>query len=365
MMFKGSRIRQARELRRLTQGELARLIGKSQAAVAHAERGFKEPSADLVSAVALQTRFPTSFFTTNPHVYFPVDVLLFRARSTMTRRGAQAAARYAEIIFEMGLNLSSYVTTLPLKLEKSGKSPIEAAREARQWLGLSPDEPIRHLINTMERAGILVLAIPQEEQSDIDAFSAWIQNTPVVALCAGKSAGDRKRFSAGHELGHLVLHFDRNIRSSEHKEADEFSAELLLPEKAMRREILAPVTLTSLAALKPRWGVSIQALVYRAHELGIIADRQYRYLFEQISIRGWRTREPENLDIPVEKPRTLRKIVELLPFGNNISHLAAELHLSVENVQEILNVYDGMTEVVSTEQQPVSNKVIPLKVRRA
>jgi Zn-dependent peptidase ImmA (M78 family) len=88
-----------------------------------------------------------------------------------------------------------------------------------------------------------------------------------------------------------------------------------MPEKAMRREITTPVTLTSLAALKPRWGVSIQTLIYRAHQLGIIADRQYRYLFEQISIRGWRTREPENLDIPVERSRTLRKIVELLPLG--------------------------------------------------
>jgi Zn-dependent peptidase ImmA (M78 family)/DNA-binding XRE family transcriptional regulator len=365
MMFKGKRIRQARELRRLTQGELARLIGKSQAAVAHAERGFKEPSADLVSAVALQTRFPISFFTTDPPVDFPVDVLLFRARSTMTRRDAQAAARYAEIIFEMGLNLSSYVTTIPLKLERTGRSPVEAAREARRWLGLSPEEPIPHLVNAMERAGILVLAIPLEEQSDIDAFSAWVRNTPVVALCAGKMAGDRKRFSAGHELGHLVLHFGTNIRSNEHKEADEFSAELLMPERAMRREITTPVTLTSLAALKPRWGVSIQTLIYRAHQLGIIADRQYRYLFEQVSIRGWRTREPENLDIPVERPRTLRKIVELLPFGNNLSHLASDLHLSVENVQEILSVYDSKADVSSTGPQPVSNKVIPLNFKRA
>lgn len=363
MMFKGTRIRQARELRRLTQGELARRIGKSQAAVAHAERGFKEPSADLVSAVALQTRFPVSFFTTEPAIEFPVDVLLFRARSTMTRRDAQAAARYAEIIFEMGLNLAPYVTTIPLKLEKSNKSPTEAAREARRWLGLSPDEPIRHLVNVMERAGILVLAIPLEEQSDIDAFSAWVQSTPVVGLCAGKTAGDRRRFSAGHELGHLILHFDKNIRSNEHKEADEFSSELLLPEKAMRREILPPVTLTSLAGLKPRWGVSIQTLIYRAHELGIIADRQYRYLFEQVSIRGWRTREPENLDIPVEKPRTLRKIVELLPFGNNLSQLAAELHLSVESVEKILNVYDGKADVTTAE--PQSNKVIPLTFKRA
>ena len=172
------------------------------------------------------------------------------------------------------------------------------------------------MINATERAGIVVLAIPISHD-DIDAFSAWVESTPVIAICSGKSAGDRRRFSAGHELDHLIMHFGKTIRSGEHREADEFAAELLMPEKAMRREIVPPITLASLAALKPRWDVSIQALVYRAHEVGIISDRQYRYLFEQVSIRGWRKREPENLDIPVEKPRALRKIVELSPFGKN------------------------------------------------
>ena len=264
-MFSGKRVRQARELRRLTQTELARLIGKSQAAVTHVERGFKEPSADLIAAIAQHTHLPVSFFTTDPPVTFPVDVLLFRARSAMKRRDALAAARYAEIIFEMGVTLSAYVTAIPLRLEKSSKSPAEAAREARRWLGLSADEPIQHLVNAMERAGILVMPIPVE-QDDIDAFSTWIDKVPVVALCTGRNSGDRKRWSAGHERGHLVLHFDKTIRSDEHRQADIFAGELLLPEKAMRREIVSPVTITSLAELKPRWGVSIQALIYRAHE---------------------------------------------------------------------------------------------------
>jgi Zn-dependent peptidase ImmA (M78 family)/DNA-binding XRE family transcriptional regulator len=358
-MFSGKRVRQARELKRLTQKELAHRIGKSQAAITHVERGFKDPSPDFIAAIAQQTGLPISFFTTDPPIEFPVDVLLFRARTSMTRRDALAASRYAEIIFEMGMTLSSYVTQIPLRLQKSTKSPANAARETRKWLGLPLDEPIQHLTNAMERAGIVVMAIPLD-QDDIDAFSTWIENAPVIALCSGKSLGDRKRWSSGHELGHLVLHSERTIRSNEHKEADQFAGELLLPEKAMRREITSPVTITSLAALKPRWGVSIQALVYRAHELGIITDRQYRYLFEQISIRGWRTREPQNLDIPVEKPRALRKIVELSPFGNNYSRLASEVNLSVENVKEILDSYDDLSGLPLPDQRETSGKLIIL-----
>lgn len=358
-MFSGRRIRQARELRGLTQQELARRIGRSQAAVTHVERGFKDASADLVAAVAQHTQFPISFFSTEPPVEFPVQVLLFRARAAMRRREALAAARMAEITFEIGMNLAPYVTKIPLRLEKSAKPPVDAAQQTRRWMGLNPDDPIRHLVNTIERAGIVVMPIPTD-QEDIDAFSAWIHETPVVALCTARNSGDRRRWSAAHELGHLVLHSGRPIRSDEHKQADEFAGELLLPEKAVRKEISAPVTLTSLAALKPRWGVSIQALVYRCHALGLITERQYRYLFEQIAVRGWRTREPANLDIPIEKPRALRKMAELSPFGADANRLAKELHLDTNQVQQILDSYEG-PGAPSAHETRFRGKVIPLR----
>jgi Zn-dependent peptidase ImmA (M78 family)/transcriptional regulator with XRE-family HTH domain len=356
-MFSGRRVRQARELRRLTQKELARLIGRSQGTVTHVERGFKEPSSALIAAIAQHTHFPVSFFTTEPSVEFPVEVLLFRARASMTRTDAVAAARYAEIIFEMSMSLAPYVTKIPLRLEKTSKPPSEAAKEARRWLGLPDDEPIQHLVNLLERAGLLVIPIPIE-QPDIDAFSAWIQGTPVIALCVGRDAGDRKRWNAAHELGHLTMHFGRTIRGDQHREADQFAGELLLPEKAMRREIVSPVTLTSLAALKPKWGVSIQALIHRAYDLGLVAERQYRYLFEQIAIRGWKRREPENLDIRVEKPRALKKIVEVTQLGRNLPGLAADLHLSVSHVKEILDAYE---DISSKDSQAISSKVVSLR----
>ncbi len=83
-----------------------------------------------------------------------------------------------------------------------------------------------------------------------------------------------------------------------------------MPEDAIKHELVTPVTLTSIATLKPKWGVSMQALIYRAHSLKIITDRQYRYLFEQLSAKGWRTREPSNLDIPIETPQAFGKMVQ-------------------------------------------------------
>ena len=61
-MFSGSRLRQVRELRFLTQSDLAKRVGKSQGAIANIEGGFSQPSPELVAALAAHTRFPIAFF---------------------------------------------------------------------------------------------------------------------------------------------------------------------------------------------------------------------------------------------------------------------------------------------------------------
>jgi hypothetical protein len=84
----------------------------------------------------------------------------------------------------------------------------------------------------------------------------------------------------------------------------------------------------------------VQALIRRAYDLHLIAEPQYRYLFEQLSIKGWRTKEPASLDVPVEKPRALRQMAELL-YGQQIEYerMAADLHLSSSFVRQVMQEY--------------------------
>ena len=46
----------------------------------------------------------------------------------------------------------------------------------------------------------------------------------------------------------------------------------------------------------------MQALITRAYRLGTISEGQRRSMFIRLSKAGYRTREPETLDPPVEKP---------------------------------------------------------------
>jgi Zn-dependent peptidase ImmA (M78 family) len=230
------------------------------------------------------------------------------------------------------------------RLPRLAGDPVAAAALTRQALGLGPDQPIGPLIRTLERHGIWVLAIPVPLPRR-DACSAWAGGdgaTPVIVVAA-TAAGDRRRFSVAHELGHLVLH--HTPEGTPHvleRQADVFAEAFLLPEAAMRKALVPPIALTTLADLKTRWGVSLQALIRRAHTLDRITPSQYRALSAQLGARGWRTREP--IAVPVERPRALRQLAELL-YGRPMAYpsLADAMGLDPAFVQELLEAHAAGT----------------------
>jgi Zn-dependent peptidase ImmA (M78 family) len=76
-----------------------------------------------------------------------------------------------------------------------------------------------------------------------------------VIVVTATPSGDRRRFSVAHKLGHLVLHQvpEGSLHAVE-QQADAFAAAFLLPEAAMRKVLVPPITLTTLADLKAHWG---------------------------------------------------------------------------------------------------------------
>jgi Zn-dependent peptidase ImmA (M78 family)/DNA-binding XRE family transcriptional regulator len=341
-MVNGDRVRQARELNRLSQSALACAINIKQPAIAQIESGKTQPTDTVLQGIAFQTGFPLQFFRLPTAIDFPLGTLLFRAKASIAAIDRDEARQLARTVYEEFVYLQSFTSKIPLRLPVVDDSPKKAATLARSSFGLSPDTPIANLVRTAERAGIVILALPKSLEKR-DAFSAWVDSddhTPVVVL-SKNDAGDRLRFSLAHEIGHLVLH--RSIKTEAkqiEREADEFAAELLLPEEAMKREMLQPITLTSLSKLKPTWKVSIQALIRRARDLDYITDRRYRYLMQQLAAKGWRLHEPSPIE--PEKPRAFRKMAELV-YGNPNSYrqLASALSHPASFVRATLEAHAG------------------------
>jgi len=336
-MIYGERIRQARELTGFTQSQLADRIGANQSFIAHIEQERRVPSPALLDAIAKQTGFLVSFFEQPPLENFPLGSLSFRARKSSTAREETQAYQYAKTVFEQVGIMAHGLQMPPLRLPKTQEKPSTAAKITRSELGLSPNMPINNLVGTLEKAGVLVFSLPLTLEK-IDAFSTWahlISERPIITVLSGKP-GDRLRFSISHELGHLVMHQAiRGRVSTVENEADQFAAEFLLPSEAMRQEIVPPVTLTSIAALKSRWKVSMQALIRRAYSLGVISNRQYRYLFEQMSSRRWRKEEP--VAIQVERPQGVRKMIELQYGG--VQEYATRMWLTTEKAIQFISPY--------------------------
>jgi Zn-dependent peptidase ImmA (M78 family)/DNA-binding XRE family transcriptional regulator len=341
-MINGERIRQARELRGFTQQGLAEQVGVNQSAIAQLEAGRTQPSPIVLQSISFATGFPASFFQQGNGPDFPLGSLLFRAHANISAQKKNQAWRYGELLNEVAEIMSARVEPRSLRLSRLSEDPTSAARTTRSDLGLSPDRPIPNLTMALEKAGVSIFCLPID-LDERDAYSGWSGhdlNKPLIVLSSGRP-GDRLRFSLAHELGHLVMHWSQRGEPKDLEEqANWFAGEFLLPEAAMRSDLLPPVTLMSLAKLKPKWGVSIQALVRRAKDLQIISPRRYHYLYQQLGAHGWRVREPENLDIPLEQPRAFRKTAEVL-YGYPIDtrKMAEDLSLTTSFVNELLGVH--------------------------
>ncbi|MDP9367734.1 MAG: ImmA/IrrE family metallo-endopeptidase, partial [Chloroflexota bacterium] len=219
-------------------------------------------------------------------------------------------------------------------------------------------------VHLIERAGVLVFALPVRVEG-LDAFSMWAgeEHRRPVIVASHQPAGDRLRFSVAHELGHLVMHAPINgmVQQLE-READAFAASFLMPEEGIRRDIVPPVTLTALAALKPRWRVAISALVRRSRDLRIVSETQYRYLMKQLSARGWRTEEPPGLAVAPEKPRAFRKMAEVLYHpGAEAEGLAGASGILPQTARDILAAHAELAELtVGAPPRPSAARIVSI-----
>lgn len=295
MPFNPTRLALARRRRGINKTELARAAGVSLRMISAYEAGASEPSRSTLHDLARATRFPSSFFLADDASEIQVSAASFRSLSTMTARqrdsvlGAGSLALLVNAYLERCLELPRH--NLP---DMRHAEPEEAASALRADWGCGVS-PIANVVHLLEAHGVRVFSLA-EDCRDVDAFSAWNEGTPFVFLNTIKS-GERGRFDAGHELGHLVLHKHGPPEGRRAEaEADRFASAFLMPRAPIVATAPRIASLDRFLALKRTWRVSVAAVVRRLHDTGMLTRWQYEHACIEISRRGWRSAEPDGIE---------------------------------------------------------------------
>jgi len=373
--FVGERLKNARQLRGLTLTELALRTGISKQSLSLYENSKNIPEYERVENLAIVLNFPQDFFFQKDIYRTNTEVTYFRSLATATKidRIAQSLKlEYVAIIYESLLDyidfpdrnfpeISFNETDDEFDDEGNKKTCQEIERlsnEARAFWGVG-NRPIANLQYLLEKNGIIVTGFDTLEEK-IDAFS---QRTVVndsdlfiIALSIGKRPECRIRFDMAHELGHILLHpWSEDLESitkeefkSREKQANMFASAFLLPQSSFGTEAQPyPTDLKYYLHLKKKWNVSIQAMVYRTRQLGIISDNQFQYLMRQISKNGWRMREPTDAPYYLNE-NIFQGAIDLL-IQNSIMSASSILRLFArsgvtmnrEDIENLLHLRDG------------------------
>lgn len=350
----------ARQARGLSQGALSQKIKITQSYLSKIEHGLIMPNEDVVKKLSHALDFPISYFYQPDRIYGqPLSVHsssmfkkpVFMARkmqnvreSIMDTINAENNHRIMSISRLMN-GVSWNEPELPLPYydidEYEGDTHEIAASVRRTWR--IPRGPIHNLTEYIERAGVLVIWCDFNGAA-IDGMTLQVSNKmiPVSILLNHTQPADRMRFTLAHELGHIVMH--SIVTPEMEKQAHEFASAFLMPPEDIVHDFGSRVTLMRLAMLKPKWKVSIQALIMSAYSTGIIDKDQNTSLWKQISARNIRRQEPASLDFPHEIPTIFPKILRIYyeEYKYSSAELLKILHLTPTYVDKLYQYADPL-----------------------
>ena len=305
----GGRIKQARKAGNYSLRKLADEIGVSAMAISKYERDQDVPSSGVLLRLSQALQVKVDFFfrpstvSVQLQAYRKHAVLGVKEQEAIQMRIQDWVERYLEV--ESLFPEEQHAANLPLRKVTSLDEIETAALELRDRWSLGSDA-IENLVQLLEDRGIKVGIISGLEHFDACTFKA--DGDPVI-VTKGELSGDRQRFNLGHELGHLILDIQGDLKPEQ--AANRFVGAFLVPAATARFELGANRTdlnINELHMLKHKYGLSMQAWVYRAKDLSIISENTAARLFQQFRVNDWHSQEPgKPYPYPSETPMRMER----------------------------------------------------------
>lgn len=285
-----NRLRILRTMQGLTLDEVAaKLDGMvTKQAISKYERGLMAPSPAVLSALSkiygvdLREPVPSSVYVTASWNFRRGQNMPAKIESAVKNNIIYCLEKYLGVEKRLGLS-SIFRSPFPKDYPATMESMEEAALFIRKKWQLGIDS-IPYICRMLERAGIKVIEFDMEE--GLDGVSGWAnQKIPFIALRKDVKV-DRKRFTALHELAHIIFtELENCTEKMKERLCNRFAAALLFPKEAFFCHIgkkRSAFALEELTELKTIYGISVAAIVHRAKDLGVITEAYYNHLFDDV-----------------------------------------------------------------------------------
>jgi Zn-dependent peptidase ImmA (M78 family)/transcriptional regulator with XRE-family HTH domain len=336
----------AREALGMTQAQLAGRLSElagagpriSQGYVSRAEGGVLAVSGERLALFARALEATPGLLAADAKLWSLGEGCLYHRHRASTRASTLRRLHARINLLRLYLHRLAAVTGQPLPdftwtpLQVGGMDgPDDVAREVRARFGLGTGA-MESVTAVAEAMGALVVSVPLGAR-EVDATSLHPPGEPPLFVINADAPTDRRRFTLGHEIGHVACL--PTLGEDVEEMAQVFSAELLVPASRVAADLkAAPITPARLLQLKAVWKVSAAALLRRSRDLAVISDSRYRGICAQISALGWKTVEPDPL--PAEEPAVVPALVrQAVTAAGSLEAAAAAAGTTAARMREL------------------------------
>lgn len=328
------RLKGARTQAGLSQDELVNRVSGmiSKNAISKYEKGEMMADGKVIIALAKALNIDPDYFFRSFRV--EIDKIEFRKKKKISVKEVKAIKQKVTDIMERYLEIEQF-----LSIESSFHNPISHIKiSSKRDVEYAVNEllgswrlgynALPNVIELLEDKEIKIVEI--EAPEEFDGFSGWADGKyPIIVV--NKTYGvERKRLTALHELGHLLLTFSEDIgQKIREKMCFQFGGAMLMPEETFRNEIghhRSHIPTAELILIKETYGISVQAIMQRAKDLGIITEFTFLNFRKHIS----KNRKEEGLGNYIGKEESNR-------FKQLVYRAASEEIISMSKAANLFN----------------------------
>lgn len=279
------RLKNARIMKGFSMDELVSRMGNviSKMTVSKYENAKLAPNSSIIISFSKALEQPVDYFF-RP---FSIHISSIKFRKTKSRLSVKQEDSIKEQVSDLveryvnveetcnaTINFSSPLNNEIISSEDVKKSALKL----RENWNLGTDG-IVNVIDLLEEHGIKVIEI--DALSSFDGLSSMVNDTYPIVILNKNFSSERKRFTALHELGHIILKFSKGISEKEEEAlCNLFANEMLIPENVLKNflgEKRYDISYQELKSIQLQFGISCDALMYKAKECGIITEQRYKY----------------------------------------------------------------------------------------